>query len=185
MALKATGKSAFDIGSHNPGMANIASEIGIKAAAITLLGDIAKTMLACWLCWFLFKDTGRVVILYAGCGVTLGHNFPFWTRFRGGKGVATTCTAIFCFDPLWGVLACIVGLVVSVATGYLPFGAIAIPVSFLFPTAILYGLEPTLLVVFLSAMMLYRHWTPMCNAIAGTEPKIDFKGLVKEHLKKA
>lgn len=184
VARKVIGKSAFDIGSCNPGMANVASQAGVGPAAVVLLGDIAKTMLACWLCWFLFMDSGRVVILYAGCGVTIGHNFPFWTRFRGGKGVATTCTAIFCFDPLWGLLACIVGLIVSAASKYLPYGAIAIPVSFLIPTYPLYGLEATLLVLFLSLMMLSRHWRPMRNAMAGNEPQVDLIGQVRERLGK-
>jgi len=175
------GTSVFDIGSHNPGMANVAAELGLKPAALTLLGDVLKTMVACWGCWLVFghaASANRVLILYAGLGVTLGHNLPFWHGFSGGKGVATTCAAIFCFNPLWGLIACIVGLVVSVASGYLPFGAISIPLVFLISTAALNGPEPTVLVALLTLMMVWRHWRPMLNAIDGVEPKVNFREVV-------
>lgn len=181
VAKRTAGVSSFDIGSHNPGMANIAAELGFKPAALTLLGDILKTMVACWGCWLLFghaSAANRVLILYAGLGVTIGHNLPFWTGFRGGKGVATTCVTIFCFNPLWGLICCIIGLVISVVSGYLPFGAISIPLSFLIPTAVADGTESTVIVVLLSAMMLWRHWTPLVNAIDGVEPKVNFKKVI-------
>lgn len=110
----APGQKRRTIGSCNPGTANITRQMGKAWGLLVLAGDLLKTAAACWLCAALFPELGRLVYLWAGLGATLGHNFPVWLGFRGGKGVATTC-ACFCFcfprsgaDPAscWEVLWC-------------------------------------------------------------------------------
>lgn len=82
-----TGRGARTLGSGNPGMANIAGALGKGAGALVLAGDLLKTALACALCRLLLApDLGRLAVLYAGLGAALGHNFPFWSGFHGGKG---------------------------------------------------------------------------------------------------
>lgn len=77
VARHKTGKSAFAIGTGNPGMANILEQFGIKWAAATLLEDILKTTLPCLFCrYVLFRLLGPPAILYAGSGVALSHGFP-------------------------------------------------------------------------------------------------------------
>ena len=101
--------------------------------AVVLAGDIAKTALAWLLCRALFPGLGALAGLWSGLGAVLGHNFPAWRRFRGGKGVAVTCAALILFSPLWGTLACLIGLAVTLLSGWLPLGAVVIPALFVPP----------------------------------------------------
>lgn len=165
-----TGKRAAAIGSGNPGMANIMQHVGFWPGAAVLAGDLAKTTAACLLCYALFPDLCRLSIYYAGIGVCLGHNFPVWNRFRGGKGVAVTCMFLFLYSP-WGLLADIAGMLVVFFTGYLPFGAVCIPVVFLVPAFAIYGTECGFLTFFTVLLMLSRHWDGMIRAIHGQEPQ--------------
>jgi glycerol-3-phosphate acyltransferase PlsY len=201
-----SGKWARDVGSHNPGMANVGSLYGVKAAAITLAGDIIKTVIPCLACAALFPalgtgvslaassgqggtgsvasalQPGQLALLWAGCGVVIGHNFPAWTGFKGGKGVAVTCSVVVLFNPLWGFVALVVGFVVVLATKQLCFGAGAITLVSLVTTGCLYGIgEPFWLMLFLLAMMLLKHGGPMINALHGKEPQTDLIGMVKKH----
>ena len=86
-----TGQGARALGTGNPGMANIAGTLGKGAGALVLAGDLLKTALACALCRLLLAQAlGRLAVLYAGLGAALGHNFPFWSGFHGGKGGTVT-----------------------------------------------------------------------------------------------
>lgn len=78
------------VGSNNPGMANVGAVLGKKAGILVLVGDGLKTFLAIAIAVSLFSQHSQLAVLYAGLGVTLGHDFPFWHHFHGGKGVATT-----------------------------------------------------------------------------------------------
>ena len=77
-------------GSGNAGSTNVLRVMGKKAGAIVFLGDFFKAVLAMAVCRLLFKGNADVdlLALYAGLGVTLGHNFPFYLKFKGGKGIA-------------------------------------------------------------------------------------------------
>ncbi len=143
-----TGKNAFSIGSGNPGMANIGRMFGVKWAAVTLTGDVLKTVLPCMLCRFiLFPSLGGLSILYVGIGAALGHGFPFWNRFHGGKSVAVSCTYLLLFSPLVGVAAELAGLCAAALTGYLSVGALVIPLLYLYPAFRFYGSEAGILVL--------------------------------------
>ena len=83
VAWRHAGQSAAALGSGNPGMANIASQLGRSWGAVVLLGDIAKTILA-WLLGRLLCPGLALAPLWTGLGAVLGHNFPFWRGFRGG-----------------------------------------------------------------------------------------------------
>ena len=102
VARARTGKSAAALGTGNPGMANLAHELGKGWGAVVLAGDIAKTALAFGLCRALFPALGGLSGLWAGLGAVLGHNFPLWRGFRGGKGVAVTCAALILSPPCGG-----------------------------------------------------------------------------------
>ena len=96
---KLTGRPCRELGTTgNPGMANVMAHLGFKPGIITLAGDLGKCALSCLLADLLFTPAiGRIAVLYAGVGCTLGHDFPVWQKFHGGKGVATSCLAIFLF----------------------------------------------------------------------------------------
>lgn len=172
VAYICTGKSIREIGSGNPGMANVMSNIGKKQGFLVLGGDILKMILAFLLAWELTGkgDSGQV-ILWTGFGGVLGHNFPLWRKFKGGKGVAVTCTWLIIFMPLWGTLSCLVGGVVTLVTGYLPLGAMVISilaVPFAFWQK---GVMAGILMLLAALLMFTRHYRGLRRVIQGKEPK--------------
>lgn len=119
-------RSAFEVGDGNPGVANIGHELGRGWAVVVLVGDCLKVVVATLVCWHFLDILLPLSASVAGLGATLGHNFPAWHRFRGGKGVTTTCAAIVLAWPAAGVVACLAGLGTVVFGGYLFWGAVAI-----------------------------------------------------------
>lgn len=77
-------------GSGNAGTTNALRVLGWKAGAITFFGDVLKCVAAFLVTYFMYRGSDRMPLLamYAGAGVTLGHNFPFYMNFKGGKGIA-------------------------------------------------------------------------------------------------
>ncbi len=123
-------KSAFEVGDGNPGMANIGHELGKRWALVVLVGDCLKVVVAVIICWQVLDIVFPLSASLAGLGATLGHNYPVWHRFRGGKGVTTTCAAMILAWPAAGVVSCLLGLGVVVFGGYLCWGAVAITVAY-------------------------------------------------------
>ncbi len=92
-----------DYGSGNVGTTNALRTLGWKAGALTYLGDFLKAVLPILLIQnFIFSDLleAKMLGLYTGLGVMLGHNYPFWLHFKGGKGIAVTTGVMAAFDPL-------------------------------------------------------------------------------------
>ena len=95
------------MGSGNAGTTNTLRVLGTKAGLIVLLGDVLKTMLAiavmrfCILPNFNVGDAEYLYILYTAAGAILGHNFPFYMQFKGGKGIASTFGLILSFHPMF------------------------------------------------------------------------------------
>ena len=165
------GRSARPIGSCHPGTANITRQMGKAWGLLVLAGDLLKTAAACWLCAALFPELGRLVYLWAGLGATLGHNFPVWAGFRGGKGVATTCAFLFLFlfSPLWCGSCIVLGGVVVLATGYLPVAAGVITTAALLPAWHFGALEGFALVLAADVLMIQRHHRGIARALRGEE----------------
>lgn len=185
VAKKHTGKSAAHVGeSGNPGMANIMEALGFKAGIIVLAGDLIKTAAACLLSLGLAGSTiGRIAALYAGFGAALGHNFPFWRKFKGGKGVTVTCMALPLFSIPWGLLSDIAGALVVIATGYLSIGGVVIPAVFTLIAFGLFGAEAGVLGLLYSLMMLQRHYSKLREIPTGQCRKYDIIGLIRAKLK--
>ncbi|MBR2122952.1 MAG: glycerol-3-phosphate acyltransferase [Lachnospiraceae bacterium] len=195
IARKAAGKSAFEIGSGNPGMANVMAQCGFKAGICVLIGDLLKTFAACLICRFILYPVieksmpgalapAALYSAWAGLGAVLGHNFPFWHRFDGGKGVSCTCAVLFMIHPLWGTLAMIVGMLIVFATKYLPIGAVFIPAVFIPYMLYACGREGTLIMAALTLIMFIRHLPAMRNIPSGKEKKIDVPALIAKKLGK-
>ena len=162
-----TGSGVASLGTGNPGMANVAAQLGKGWGALVLLGDIGKTGLACLLA--VRFAPGPLTVLWAGLGTALGHNFPFWRHFRGGKGVAVTCAFLILFSPLWGILCCLAGLAVTLVTGWLPLGAVVIPSLFVPVAFVRFGREAGLLALLTALLMLSRHWHGLRRICRGEE----------------
>ncbi len=176
-----TGRSAFEIGSKNPGMANIMRTCGFKAGILVLLGDLCKVFVSIAIAAFFLYPQDRVLATaYAGLGSILGHNYPFWHRFKGGKGVAATCAVILCISPLWGILSMIVGMLAVFITQYLPVGGVVIPAVFCVAAGLLYGPEIMVVTQIYVWVMLQRHWRNLRNVTMGKEEKTDVIGAIKK-----
>ena len=175
-----TGRPCAELGTTgNPGMANVMRALGFKAGILVLIGDIAKTALAMLVSYLLFgSEIGRLTLFYAGLGAVLGHDFPIWLkRGRGGKGVTCCCTLLILFSP-WGLLACIIGMLVVFGTKYLCVGGIAIPAAFLLPAFALYGTEIGILTVILTVLCFYKHWPAAKMIPSGNCEKTDVLGMI-------
>lgn len=160
--------SIFKLGDGNPGMANLGHELGTKAAIICLAGDILKTVAAVLTARALFPDMGILATAWAGLGTTLGHCFPFWHHFRGGKGVTTISSTIILMSPLWGILAGVVSVVTIVLTGYLSVGALAGIIFFTCAMFVTMPLECGLISLVFVALELYCHWSKLMGIKDGT-----------------
>lgn len=144
-----------------------------RSAPAALVGDALSTALACGLCRYaLFPALGRMAALYAGLGAVMGLCYPVWRQRRAGKGLAATCTALVFFSPLGGLASGLTGLLTVLLTGYLPVGAVAIPLVALFPVLRVYGYEAGALVAALGALMFTRHLDGLLRTVRGQEERI-------------
>lgn len=179
-----TGESASKLGtSGNPGMANVMSRLGIIPGIIVLLGDILKCVCA-MLIGYYFIDASKTGILIGGALCTIGHDFPFWRKFKGGKGVATTCSVIFIYGPMAGFISLIVGLLTVIVTKYLCVGAVVIPLIMI-PFAFKNNLIDGLLMTGLTLLMFYKNYPQLSiikthqaeknDIIAGLKNKLGHK----------
>ena len=168
---KKTGRNVFEVGSGNPGMANVMRQFGFKAGALVLSGDLIKTILAVLVTMLLFKGKGHILHLYTALGVTAGHNWPVWHRVRGGKGVATTCLGIFLYSPLLGLIADAVGMLGVFSTGYLPVGAVGITTRYTVLVFLFDSTEAGILALVLAVIMFDRHFDGLVKVVKGEEQK--------------
>lgn len=104
---KAHGIDIREHGSGNAGTTNTLRVLGTKAGLIVFAGDCLKCMAAVWLVRLIFGNSHHDIIyllcLYTGAGAILGHNYPFYLNFKGGKGIAATAGMVLSFHP-WFII---------------------------------------------------------------------------------
>lgn len=172
-------------GSGNAGSTNVLRVLGKKAAAVVFLGDFFKAVAAMCLVRVLFKGNESVdlLALYAGLGVTLGHNFPFYLNFKGGKGIASMAGIMTAMD-IRITLTCFVVFALTVGlTRYVSLGSILVSITF-FIELVLFGrmghylVAPSSLPEFyilagaLMCMAIWRHKANIKRLMTGTENKL-------------
>ena len=117
-------------GSGNAGTTNSLRVLGWKAGLITFLGDLFKAILAVLLIRLIFggryEDNVKVLELYAGFGAVLGHNFPCYLGFKGGKGIACTSGMILAVFPQAAPICLVLFIVAVAATRYVSLGSILV-----------------------------------------------------------
>lgn len=161
------------VGSGNIGATNVLRTGRRGLAASTLVLDGGKGALAVWLGAMLaIPQAGEIVGLVAGAGAVLGHNFPVWLRFQGGKGVATTLGMMLGSVPIIGAMACVTWIAMAIIFRYSSLAAlIALAVTPLF--AILLGMtNPALMFLALAVLGWVRHWANIGRLVKGEEPQI-------------
>lgn len=132
---KTRGIDIRDYGSGNAGTTNMLRTLGVGAGAVTFLGDGLKCVFAVILTKAIFKDTCSDVLpliaIYTAAGVVLGHNFPFYLKFRGGKGIAATGGFIASISiPLAAAAILLFGIVLTL-THYVSLGSLIVCSAFL------------------------------------------------------
>ena len=179
-----------DYGSGNAGMTNMLRTYGLKAAALTLVLDLAKGFLACVIAGLLAKYcTVRFDwidgVCTGGIFVVLGHNWPVFFGFRGGKGVLTTLAAMVMISPFAALCALAVFLLIIGLTRYVSLGSIVAAVLMTVLTAVFRGISgqpvisyPFIASLILAVLLIARHHANIGRLIKGTESKIS---LSKKH----
>jgi glycerol-3-phosphate acyltransferase PlsY len=162
-------------GSGNAGTTNAIRVFGFKAGAFVFLCDFLKGVAAYAACYFLFSKN-NVLALYGGIGAVLGHNFPFYMHFKGGKGVATTLGLILFFDwrvslISYGAMLLIIGVSRYISLASL-FVAILIPALTL---VFGHNLETISLTLVICLMTYFQHRSNIKRLITGAENKIGAK----------
>ena len=187
VSRKFAGKPVSQIGpTGNPGMANVMDALGFKIGILVLLGDLLKCVLAMLTAGLLFyRGSGWIVVLYAGLGCTLGHDFPFWRRFRGGKGVATSSAAITIFDPLCSLIAHVVGILVTLWTKYLCLSGPAVPLAFGTCMLVTRRWEAAAIAGVMTLLSLVTNIKSLKGIKAKTTKQNDFLGALRKKKEKA
>jgi acyl phosphate:glycerol-3-phosphate acyltransferase len=161
-------------GSKNPGATNVLRTGSKVAALLTLIGDSCKGAVAVLLA-IAFVTTVPVELALVGLAAFLGHLYPVFHRFQGGKGVATAAGVLLALDwrvglgtlLTWGIIALFLrysSLAALVAALFAPLG-----------TAYLLGWQAAAVVAVISAFMIWRHKGNIQRLLAGTEPRIGAK----------
>lgn len=185
---KARNVDIRNMGSGNAGATNALRTMGWKAGAVTFLGDALKCVVAVMIVRLLFRGSCQeilpVLAMYAGLGATLGHNYPFYMGFKGGKGIAVIAGMVISTTNFWSALLCIIVFVGIVAvTKYVSVGSLAVVITYCVAVIVLgqmgsYGVETHYLyeiygvagVLVISAF--YKHKENIKRLLSGTENKI-------------
>lgn len=177
-------------GSGNAGTTNALRTLGTKAGVVTFMGDCLKCILAVVAVGLIFSQEYSslmpLLTVYTGLGVVLGHNFPFYLKFRGGKGIASTAGLILTLDPVLSLIAfATFGAAVGI-TKYVSLGSLLLAAEFL-AGVIIYGFsgkwnlyQPQLIEMYIvaaviTAMAFFRHRRNIKSLVKGTERKIGEK----------
>ena len=182
-------------GSGNAGTTNALRVLGWKAGVITFFGDVLKCVAAFLVTYFMYRgsDVMPLLAMYAGAGVTLGHNFPFYMNFKGGKGIAVMAGLVV-VNSFWHLpaslllipitLACF--LVPVVVTRYISVGSLAAYTVFWIEMVMIGRMgwfqmetarcyELYIVLFLLTALAWYRHRQNLKRLANGTENKFGAK----------
>ena len=169
-------------GSKNAGMTNMMRTYGRSAAAFTLIGDAAKAIVSCLIGYALLGLLGSFI---GGFFCILGHVFPVFYRFKGGKGVVTAFATVLMCDPVVFLVLLVFFVLIVYFTKYISLGSIMC--MLLYPILhdrfyALLGQAPSPLIPFtvmIALVIVIKHWQNIKRLLSGKESKFSFKKSVK------
>ena len=162
-------------GSHNPGATNVLRSGKKSAAALTLLGDGAKGWLAVWLAQYFIPGDYTLVAAVA-LAVFLGHLFPIFLRFKGGKGVATALGVLLALNLWLGLAALATWLLVALVFRLSSLAALLAAVGApIYAMLLIMPREYVLVSAVISLLLIWRHKNNIRNLLSGKESKIGKK----------
>ncbi len=169
-------------GSGNAGSTNALRVMGWKAGAMTFAGDVIKCLAAVLIARYIYRDIEYVPLLamYAGMGATLGHNFPFYLKFKGGKGIAVLAGLVLSTGLVMVPIPLTAFLIAVLMTRYVSLGSLLASSMFFlevlfygqlggFDMAFRYRMELYVLVFLLMVLAWVRHKENIKRLLAGTE----------------
>ena len=185
LSKKMAGFDVREKGSGNAGTTNMLRAVGKKAAAITLVCDILKGVVAILVAMFIgnvVEEANKpLLVQIAGIAVILGHTFPIFFKFKGGKGVATSLGVLIMINWQIGLICLVFALILIVLTQMVSVGSIA--AAILYPVLTLfipenYIVQGNYLIysVILAVLVVFNHRENVKRLLNGTENKISFKG---------
>ena len=178
--------AGFDVrekGSKNAGSTNVLRTVGKKAAAVTLLCDVLKGVVAVLIAYIVGKFVDNVdraiLVQVAALCVVIGHTFPIFFKFKGGKGVATSLGIVLLLNWQIGLICLVFALVLMILTRMVSLGSIS--AAILFPVLTIFITENYLVegnyIIFgilLAAFVVYNHRANEKRILTGTENKLNF-----------
>ncbi|GIP62996.1 glycerol-3-phosphate acyltransferase [Virgibacillus pantothenticus] len=165
-------------GVKNAGASNTTILLGWKYGIFVALFDILKSTFAILIVLYLLKMYGisgdeQILLIYiTALFVILGHNYPITMKFSGGKGTASLVGILLAVDWKIAVIGIGLLLVITITTDYLVIGVLVMYLSFLLSTYVFFGLEPTLIVIFLSILSIAKHMENYHRIITKQETKL-------------
>ena len=174
VAKLAGGPNLREVGSKNTGATNVLRVMGLKIGLIVFVLDILKALIACII--------GRVWLglngaMLAGLAVVIGHNWPCFFQFKGGKGVASTLAVMLLTFPIPAIICYVVAIVLIATTKYVSLGSITLAALF----AILViatnwaNWLVILWVLIIAGLLIWRHHANIGRLLKGTENKLGSK----------
>ena len=190
ISKKMAGFDVRDKGSGNGGTTNVLRTVGKKAAALTLIADILKGIVAVLIAWGIKKTmrenvNGAILVQLAGFAVVVGHTFPVFFGFRGGKGIATSLGILLLLNWQIGLICLVFAIALMAVTRMVSLGSISAAV--LFPILTIFIHDNYLVsgnyIVFgiaMAAFVIYNHRANIRRIMSGTENKLQFTTKSKE-----
>lgn len=181
LIANAQGVDIRNKGSKNTGASNVLRVMGLKSGLFTFLGDFIKATLACWIGSLILPGSTFGVegygMMLGGLFAVLGHNWPVFFGFKGGKGVACSAAVIFFVNPLLGIISILICVAVIAITRFISAGSMTMLLSYMIlMCATHWGQWLTcLFTVVLLALCVWRHRGNIERLMNGTENKIGHK----------
>lgn len=169
-------------GSGNAGTTNTLRTLGKKAAVLTFIGDALKGMVGVFIARYIFAPlvpdfSSELLCLLTGFYVVLGHNFPCYLKFKGGKGIATTAAVTMAFDWRFGLISFVLFASISLISKYVSLGSLIMALSFPINILIFYPGEFKLFFAasLFTILAFARHQANIKRLLNGTENKLGQK----------
>ncbi|MCI1591223.1 glycerol-3-phosphate 1-O-acyltransferase PlsY [Heyndrickxia oleronia] len=180
---KIYGKDIRSHGSKSAGLTNTLRVLGKSAAVFVLVGDILKGIIACFIGLFLevYVYSGEVKdcvsLLAAGAGAVIGHNWPVYFKFKGGKGALTAVAVLFMVDWVMALLCLGFFVIIVALSRYVSLGSICatmLVAAISFIPFLGYTLYFNIFICLIAFMVIFRHMKNIQRLLSGTENKLNF-----------
>lgn len=185
LSMKIKKQDIRTLGAGNAGASNMVVNYGWKIGVLVALLDIFKAIISIFIIKYLINisvlDNNMVYLYLNGLFVILGHNFPFYMNFKGGKGTASTFGMLIAIDYRLGIIGFFVILIVTILTDYIALGALALVTFLIISTMYLNLGNPSILIaIIITLLAIYKHIPNIKNILAKKE-----EGLRRQFKKKS